>query len=193
MLAGEIDELNYPVFDTTSGQYNIKFKVPAITVNDSVFGEFNLPAQEGIEFNGQIQQLNIYYEEYYYAKYLINNSSNKGQIGLNCGEVTAVTKTSGQPVSYIELRDGNTLSAVYIYLGYARWKGESLGPGGEASPYEGLCDRNTNIQIPLLHYSVASESSSTAEINALKAEIQELKANFIKNGDKVVIDANEDE
>ena len=109
-------------------------------------------------FSGQIQN-NGYsspQQEYYYAKYSLNNLFNKGEISLSFNGVTGIKKASGQPISYIEIQDGNLVSAVYIYLGYGEWSGDQPGPAGEQGLYHGACNWNSNTQIPLLHYSVMS-------------------------------------
>ena len=82
-------------------------------------------------------------------------------------ECVGVTKTSGQPVSYIELKNGNILSAVYIYLGCSELSGELLGPSYEEMPFKGTYWWNQDTQIPLLHYS------------SVQDEIEKLKQSFV--------------
>ena len=64
-----------------------------------------------------------------------------------------VEKTSGAPLSYIEITDGNTVDSVYIYLGYATFVSDMLPDGGGKS-YSGSFWWNEETVIPLLYRGI---------------------------------------
>ncbi len=133
--------------DPASGDWAVTFKIPDITITDDIFGIISLPEQSELMFDGYVS--GSFERKYFYAKYNIHNEPGN-KISLSFDSVEQVEKTSGAPLSYIEITDGNTVDSVYIYLGYATFVSDMLPDGGGKS-YSGSFWWNEETAIPLLY------------------------------------------
>ncbi len=160
-----------------------------IIIFDPIFGKFKLEAyNKDPKWTGAIPKTEFGDDIRLYLRCNVNHNTKTNTITSTNWETFSVK--GGSNVDYIEMSNGNTIKAVCIYCGTLNLKLlytlEEIIPNGDASIKDYYAQ-------PYMNRAYAGNAELQSEIDALKAEIQELKANFIKNGDSVVIDANDSE
>lgn len=161
---GGISSLTYP-FEIKEGKWILEYKVPETQIHDKIFGSFSLPSAEKITFSKSRPGSGLSGGEdsgYLYARYDIgqvgtyDQSHGKLTITLESAAPVPVIKEEGSPVSYLEITDGNRVTAAYIYLGWYYVKVEDLGHDQVEAPYTAHYDWNTKTQFQLMRYSISS-------------------------------------
>ncbi len=136
---------NFEWLDKDTGKWEFQFKLPKITIKDTVFGEISLPEQE-LTYSGQASSAADKDEFYIYAKYELESSvqklSAKPFVYVSGTTPQILKKRGGAPISYIEVNE-NAATAVYVFLMYVTT--ETTDPTGTSFDGEYLWYGDTEI------------------------------------------------